>query len=172
MRCDYPFFVPPRAVLGKNHHDWNKKEADTYLNWLQNTIDDRVEYLLAYLDVDARNINNSECCLSEVGQKIKKIITESPFCEDSQLTNCGYAICADVGLLIAVLMLRTNPEIHWEVLRAPRKATSRNLPVLKGRGTMFLDPVYASIAEAKSLLRGHKDGSIWMKIYEHWLEVL
>jgi hypothetical protein len=85
-----------------------------------------------------------------------------------KLTNQGYALAADIGLLIArFLFEEVGASIRWEILRKPRTDISFNLPVITGFYTHF-GPVGGMIAESYGILRGNKSGKILRQTFEFW----
>lgn len=89
-----------------------------------------------------------------------------------RLSNLGYAVSADMGLLIAKCLFDIGKgKVEWATLRKPKSAQSFNLPVLVGFSTKVgLDPVAASIAQATGVLRGSSKRDPWLKMFEYWSE--
>ncbi len=167
----YPLFIPPEDLVNKLPKQWNAKEAKEYKSWLLYIIDERIDYLLTRLGFDKnQNIENQ---LLALGYKVSDLLNSSQFTEKGlkgrSLSSQGYALAADMGLLVAQLLIeKNNGKIYWEILKKPKSEISYNLPVLKGFSVTYLDPVGGSTAEASAILRGQREGDSWKKIYEFW----
>jgi hypothetical protein len=169
---DYPLFMPPDHLAVKGRERWNAKEANEYRQWMLGVQNARVEALKKLLGVPSEGSFSDRLMMA--GEEVAKILQDAPFSEESpvgrRLTNRGYAISADMGLLVASYLIeRLNGKIRWEVIRKPKTELSYNLPVLMGFSSTYLDPVGGSIAEAQALLRGQRGGDAWRRIYEYWL---
>ena len=166
-------FVPPDHLANKERANWNQKEAKEYRDWLLSVQQARVEELLRRLD--APRAGKPAAHLDMLGSKVADLLGKSPFSEDSsggrKLTKLGYALAADMGLLIAQYLLSVRPEkLKWEIVRKPKSELSYNLPVIAGFSNNYLDPIGGSIAEASAILRGQRGPDAWRKIYEFWVE--
>ena len=173
MAIDYPLFVPPEHLAEKGRRNWSAKEAKEYKAWLLGELDGRADALIVALCEPERP--NPVEHLEALGQKAATLLAKVRFSEVSprgpQLTNAGYALAADMGLLVARYLLRDAPEkLRWEVLRKPKSELSYNLPVLEGfSSTNYLEPVGGSIAEAYGVLRGARAADTWKRIYQVWM---
>ena len=168
---DYPLFVPPETIAKKGRENWSADEANRYREWLIGVLPNRVKELTNRLDEPARSSPPEH--LLRLGTKIAPILGEAPFSEDGpagrRLTNPGYAISADLGLLVADYLLKEYAgKLRWEIMKK-RKEHSYNLPVLQGFSGNYLDPVGGSAAEAAALLRGKRGPDAWKRIYEFWV---
>jgi hypothetical protein len=166
----YPRFSPPCELSKSSPATWSVAEGRRYLIWLTSALDNRVANLLAYLG-DSGKGDPGEL-LDRVGHKAVWVLRKPEFSrrtEDSiQLTEPGYSLAADLGLLVAKLLIESNPAICWKVLRRPRSEVSFNQPVLVGFGKIHLDPVRGSVAEALRALREDAGGSAWARTFEYW----
>lgn len=172
---EYPLFIPPLELCSKDSREWNLQEARQYKDWQLASIDERVSFLLKFLNIPERDNQGVEEFLSEVGNKVAQYLQQKEFSkcdsEEQDLTNKGYALAADMGLLLAKLLLEEcRDKIRWRVLRRPKSHASYNLPVLEGFKLNPLEPVGGSIAEAYGILRKNKDGNIWRDSYVYWLD--
>jgi hypothetical protein len=85
------------------------------------------------------------------------------------LSDAGYALGGDVGLLVAKLLTHSHPALRWQVLRAPKSDLSYNLPVLVGFvDKQILEPVGGGIGEARALVKGKRGSDAWAEMYEYW----
>ncbi len=173
MDMEYPLFVPPEHLAVKGRTNWSAKEAREYKEWLLSVLDERVDALMEALEELERS--NPVEHLEALGLKAAAHLADVPFSEESptwrQLTNRGYALAGDIGLLVARYLLRDAPKkLRWEVLRKPKSELAYNLPVLEGfSSNNYMDPIGGSIAEAWGILRGNKGGDIWCISYQHWM---
>lgn len=168
----YPLLVPPEHLAKKGARDWSANEAIEYKEWLLGCLDERVQTLTVMLDERAGPTPSAH--LSALGYKIAVLIKNAPFSEEGEcgnkLTNQGYALAADMGLLVAKYLLSAFPnKLRWETLRKPKAELSYNLPVLKGFSSTYLDPIGGSTAEASAVLRGKRGPDTWKRMYEDWL---
>ena len=168
---DYPLFTPPDHLAKKGRQNWSTAEAAEYKQWLLNSLDHRVEELTRRLD-ETLVVSPSEH-LQRVGEKAVKFFLSPPFSEEKPtgraLTNQGYALAADIGLLVAKYLLIANPRlISWETIKKP-KELAYNLPVLQGFSSNYLDPVGGSVAESMAVLRGKRGPDAWRRIYDFWV---
>ena len=169
----YPLFIPPDSLTEKPRTDWSKKEAERYKEWLLNSADDRVGKLLEYFAIDPREHEPINLLL-RLGELVTAALCDEPFSKvgaegQPWLTNAGYALAADMGLLTARLLItETEGRVRWEVLRKPKSDMSYNLPVLTGFGKVTFDPIGSSVAEAQGVLGGRRGADAWARILEFW----
>ena len=168
----YPVFVPPAELAEKTTKEWSKSEATHYFDWFLGVLDERVAGLLSFLGLDSHS--NPETLLHKVDSKVKDLLQDEQFfCvtpNGKKLTNEGYALAADIGLLLAKLLItNANGKVYWEILRKPKTERSFNLPVLRGFGTMYLDPVAGSIGDVAWILRGNENEDASLRTFQFWL---
>jgi hypothetical protein len=88
-------------------------------------VEPRTRTLLGYLD--ERDDADAAALLGRVGQKVAALVPHEPFSTTEEagrdLTNRGYALGADTGLLLARRVLRDHPGVHWEIKANPRQLT-------------------------------------------------
>jgi hypothetical protein len=167
---DYALFIPPAEVATTKARLWNSKQAQLYFNWFLSTKDDRVEYLFTSLDESLTK--NLEEDIVRIGDKVTNLLFESPFSENEKdkvnLTNQGFALVADLSLLISKLIITKHPQLTWKIVKRPKSDISYNLPA------MFDFPIYGhielmggAIMSAKAILQGMKTSSIWLETYRH-----
>lgn len=169
---DYPFFAPPDHLASKVSHERTPQEAREYFNWFMENRHTRIANFLQYFGENSSECRNWD--LKRIGASVAKALYRDPFSEwkDGQriLTNRGYALAADFGLLIADMIQSECSSVQWSLMKR-KKDASYNLPVLTGFGKVHLDPVGGSIAEAQALLRGDRDACTWWKIFDHWTKL-
>lgn len=172
----YPLFLPPVELARTPTKEWTKHEARTYFNWFVSCLDKRIVDFLQYIDESADQ--SVESLLVRAGDKVESILQASSFYRETgdglRLSNMGYAVAADCGLLVAKLLIaNSNGRATWKVLSSPRSAQSFNLPVLIGfKSKVALDPVAASIAQATGVVRRTDKQDRWLKLYEYWIDQL
>jgi hypothetical protein len=168
--ADYPLFVPPAPLAEKSPRKWSSKEARFYFDWLLTVLPQRTDAVLARF---GEKIDEEyEDILARIGEKFALALSQSEFStrtpDGPKLTNQGYALAADMGLLVARFLLEECGEkIHWETLRKPKREMAYNLPVLIGFD-IYLEPVGGTIAEAYAILRGTRSGDILKKMFTFW----
>ena len=169
----YPKFVPPDAVASRSHRDWSRKEAEIYSDWLMGAASERVNGLLAFLGMSNGSASGRDLLL-EAGTLVARKLMQDDFSEAQpdgarRLSDAGYALAADMGLLTARLLQEaTMDSVRWEILRKPKSDASYNLPVLTGFGSLILDPVGGSVAEATGILIGRRGPDAWARILDFW----
>lgn len=168
----YPRFLPPDKVAAKSHRDWSKKEAQIYFDWLMESSGERVCGLLRFVGKDGQAQRNRQL-LRDVGERIVALLTLDEYSRTRDgsrtLTDAGYALAADMGLLTAeVLQAVAGASVQWAILRKPKSDISYNLPVLTGFGKLILDPVGGSVAEATGVLAGLRESDAWVRIVDFW----
>jgi hypothetical protein len=173
VRIEYPLFIPPNHLVSKGRAHWNAKEATEYKEWLLGVLDERVAELENRLEEPCGASPADH--LMALGRKAVLLLMDAPFSEDApagrRLTNLGYALAADMGLLVAKYLLQAFPNrLRWEIIRKPKSEISYNLPVLEGFSFNYLEPVGGSTAEAFAILRGQRGADTWKRIYEFWVE--
>ena len=170
----YRHFIPPPEVAGKPHRDWSKSEAEIYFDWLVGVTPDRARYLLRFLGLDERMLDRTT--LLELGSRVVRLLPSEAYSRaegegNRILSDCGYALAADMGLVTGQLLLEAlQPRVRWEILRKPKSDLSYNLPVLTGFGGFSLDPIGGSIAEANGVLLGRRGSDAWVRILDYWSE--
>ncbi|WP_428266020.1 hypothetical protein [Haliangium sp.] len=168
----YPLFEPPEAIAAKSHRDWSKKEAQRYFAWLIGCLEQRVAGLLDFLGIERAERMDARELLAEVGDRAA-LALENPACSETGrdgepvLTNMGYSLAADIGLLTAKLIQSVvGDRVKWEIVRKPKSDVSYNLPVLTGIGWDTYDPVGVSIADAVAVLAGRRSSDAWVKVFD------
>ena len=170
---EYPLFIPPDHLASKGRENWSAKEATEYREWLLGVLDERVEELTRLLE-EPTGASPSDHLMA-LGEKAASLLGKAPFSEDGPigrtLTNAGYALAADMGLLVAQYLLKAAPDkLRWETVRKPKRDLSYNQPVLEGFSFTYLDPVGGSIGEAFGILQGKREADAWKRTYEFWVE--
>lgn len=167
---EYPVFVPPAHLASRTPREWSGKEASEYAKWLLTEMPGRVERLLAFLDLEPEQ--TPEVLLDCAGKAAAEHLRLPAFSAITngriELSDRGYALAADMGLLVAQLIVRESGGVaRWEVLKRRGSAAAFHLPVLVTASPTFLEPVGASIGQAHGVLRGERAPSIWRQMYEH-----
>jgi hypothetical protein len=166
---NYPAFVPPDALAVTPPMAWRAVDADRYLAWFVRQVDLRTDRLLSSLG-ESFDPDMVEHILLRVGNEVRACIGLGGFLRQdkngrSVLTNAGYALGADIGLLVArSVVAKVGRVATWQVLRRPRSALSFNLPVLQGCG-LPLDPIAAGIAIVYRINDGTSDATALVKAF-------
>lgn len=167
----YPIFSPPLELASKPPKDWSKADAEKYFEWFVGVCSERVNGLLGFLGL--HESKDAAPLLTDVQEKLQTLLTGEPFTMEGpsgrSLTNEGYAIAADAGLLVAQLLIEhADGRVQWEILRRPKTDQSFNLPVLVGFDSVHLDPVAGSIGDAAWIARGNRKPDAWKSMFEFW----
>ncbi len=169
---NYPIFAPPEPLASKSHRKWTKKEAQSYFDWLMGCLDPRIAGLLGVLDIEHAEDADDRGLIAEAGERAVRALRD-PICSESSadgtpiLTNIGYSLAADIGLLVARQVCRVvGDKLRWEIVRKPKSDVSYNLPVLAGFGWDTYDPVGVSVADAAAVLAGRRSSDAWVKVFD------
>ena len=151
---------------------WSKQEADRYFSWLMSCKDQRVASMLAFL-------GGPESCESRdhllmVGRAALAHFRDERFGKSvsgvGYLTDAGYALAADLGLLLAHhLIKKSGDRLKWKTLRTGKRHISYNMPVLIGfvpGHPSTVDPILASIGLAGGVVSGTDDERAWVKAFD------
>lgn len=166
---EYNLFVPPESISQKDSKLWSVKEAKIYFNWLMSSIEPRLSALGGYLDIE---IQKTEDSLSLVAEKAADILPTTIFSESGELTNTGFALAADIGILMGQCWLESFPErLGWEILRQKRIDLSYNRPVIQGFSSgLYVDPIHVSINQARRVIAKTHDYKTFLQVYNYWYE--
>lgn len=172
---DYILFIPPVEVSEKKPREWSANEARLYFNWFMSVKDDRVEYMLTAIDETLTN--NSLEDIKRIGETITNVLSEEPFSENIEgeliITNRGLALVADLSLLISKLIIKDYTQITWKIVKRPLRDISYNLPAMFGFPLVgHRELIGAAIMNAKAILRGERDSSIWLKMYQSAIDLI
>lgn len=170
---DYPIFSPPIELASKEPREWSKSEAEAYFSWFLSNAGPRVDGLLGYLGLS--DVKQPAILLAKAQEKLEQLFISDQFVADlpegRKLTNRGYALAADMGLLVAHLLIAQGKgSVFWEILKKPKTDQSFNLPVLIGFDKVHVDPIAVSIADAAWIARGNKKHEAWLKVFNFLVE--
>lgn len=188
----YPLFVPPGELGQKTPREWSSTEARQFYRWQLGVLEERVRNMLTYFDEELTG--DAEADLKRLGEKVASVVADAEFSHQAKtepivfkkgsrtlmappqtetepkLTSAGLALGADMGLLVAKLLLEAcGDKLRWTTLRRPKTEISYNLPVLTGfMQWPHLEPVRGSIAELDGVLHGERGTDIWFEMFEYW----
>jgi len=164
----YPLFVPPLTLAGKDRKAWSAVEAKEYFTWLVTVAPSRVDHLLNFLNIARLPLNGELLDIAQV--RLESSLSEGGFyrteSERRRLTDAGYAIAADMGLLVATIAIASSSgKVKWETLRKPKSDASFNLPILKGfeNDSVHFDPIQGSIACLAGIVNGKALPQAWRR---------
>jgi hypothetical protein len=104
--ASYPNFSPPDHLAIERPRDWSRDRADEYRAWLLSVSNARVAGLLSYFD-ETRG-DEPERVLERLGEKVAATLRRPEFSyrdgDRITLTNSGYALAADIGILVGQLL--------------------------------------------------------------------
>jgi hypothetical protein len=166
-RGPYPLFVPPNGLAEQTPRDWSVAQAKQYAAWLEAVLPDRVSSMATYFGLSPEW---DESTLVALESLLKLELAQPPFSEaiDGRptLTSSGYAVAADMGLLVAGLLLRSGLT-SWEIVRRPKRDVNYHQPVLNGlRDHPPFNPIWAALSPANGIVQGRRWNGGWVRIYE------
>lgn len=167
----YPLFAVPRELAVTPVAAWTDADSRRYLVWLTSSIDSRVAGLLSFL---GERDDEDRALVDRVGRKAAWVLRKQEYTSGAPnrgLSEEGYSLAADLGLLVAQRLCRRLPHLTWQVVRKPRSNASYNQPVLRGFGRTHLDPIRGSVAEALHALRESAESNPWLRMYDYWLDL-
>lgn len=164
----YPKFIPPPAVQDRHQKEWSKKDAELFASWFHSVRASRVQDLLRYLQLSGEG--DAEQVLERVGAAVVPLLKTPRFSEGVHLTNEGYALAADVGLLLVQFLEQAlGDKVHWEVVHKPKNDADYHLPVLAGFKTGPMNPVRIGLNIAWGVISDERGPDAWAKVYPVWL---
>jgi hypothetical protein len=181
---EYPLFEPPKDLVERGIRNWSTGDADRYREWLLSVTPVRVRTVRESLRLSRSR--DPESVLEQAGTGMAELLARPDFFRMSppgtaelrgrtiaipaapELTPLGYAVAADLGLLMATYLCEGYP-LHWETVRKPKSDVSYNMPVLTGfESGIYVDPVRLSTTLAAGVLTGHRDQRSWADSYRWW----
>ena len=164
---EYEFFVPPQPMAEKDILTWSRKEAEQYFEWFLSNTGKRLALLGAYLDV---TIQKNRTGLASVVKKVESVLLDVAFSDGTTLTNRGYALAADIGILMGECILSAFPDrLAWGVWREKKSDLYYNRPVIVGfPSNVPMDAVHISTVQTHRLLKGSHDHTTFLKVYDVW----
>jgi len=164
---NYQLFIPPETISQKDPKSWSLREAELYFNWLVSSVESRLNMLGAYLGVEIKKDENG---LATAAEKAASSLMNTPFSDSGNLTNAGFALSADLGILIAECLLTSFPgKLRWEILRQKKVDLSYNRPVIQGFSSgLYLDPIHISINQARRVIAKTHGFETYLETYRYW----
>lgn len=184
----YPLFIPLGKLGEKTSRERSPKEARAYHDWLLSVMGQRISDLLAYFG--ERLTGDAEEDLKRLGRQVAAVVRSPQFSyqakaapivfkkgskpliappateTEPKLTNAGYALAADMGLLVAKLLVdECRPNVRWAILKRPGSDPSYQFPGLIGLGKTDLSPIEVSIAYMYGVLRGERSSQVWHDLF-------
>ena len=171
-RDSYSLFLPPNHLAEKGSKAWDKSERAEYLQWFLTEIPNRLQVLSDFLSLKINTDAPMETFLV-CAKQVCVALSDEQFFQAHEgkkvLTpGAGYSIGADVGVLLAQLLLGRPSNLTWRAGKGPKSYISLNLPVLwEFGGQQELDPVLVGINLCRGSLR---ESSVekWKTAYEYW----
>jgi len=180
---NYPEFPYIPVSCGMDFRkDWTKKEGHECFNWFIAIFDQRASTILDYFEEDINQESNE--LLLRLGKKLVKALEDEKCWRETEdfeikfrtghtttvndgrgLTKYGYSIAADMGCLLALLLLRDlGDKIKWGIVTKPKNDMFFLHPVLEGFAIEF-EPVHVSVVLSLRVIRGRGESEAWAKIY-------
>lgn len=180
---DYPLFPRLDCVHADlDRRTWTKEQGKEYFDWLMNVKGDRVQILLEFFeeslddDRQAFLLRIGEAFADEIkmeqywlkgGQMDIKFKTGHTAVVDrgTILSADGCSIAADMGLLVADILLRDfAPAIKWKLLTRAKNHVNYNCPVLTGKPDCW-NPIAVACVNAIAMIDGQETSDFWWRLY-------
>jgi hypothetical protein len=193
---DYPPFLSPIKGLGVPHSQWTLRQAKAHFAWIMEIRYLRAQGLSEYLGIEpAENLSRVDrreylaehamryapLLASEqfVGtrappppdtpERIRKMIEASPSLR-IDLTDQGYALAADMGLLFTNILLESGGYRSILSLRGGRRDINYRLPCLEpienSEPHKIFCPVDVAIGKTLSIASGSLKWACWLEWYD------
>jgi len=158
---------------------WSDEDAMHCFEWVTNSISDRIEALLKYLDI-ADDSMNDNALLLQVGKSVAEILPDSQFSTEPRnnifriqgkktLTSTGKLLGIDIGLLTANLLQNLSADLFWDINYEDEIDISFRHPVLAGfrTGEMY-DPLVNPLTFTMRVLNKERPSDSWALSYQDW----
>jgi hypothetical protein len=183
---DYPVFAPPADLAEKPPAEWTMPDARRYFEWLMSVMPERVATVTRVLGLDPDG--SPDAVLLVAGEQMARILPMPGVSTEGRIersvlrghevetdtgplvTVVGYALAADLGLLMATMLLAACPDLHWEIVTRPKSDVDYHLPALLPFGPVHMDPIRVSVGIAHRILDGSRPASGWRDVYHVWRE--
>lgn len=183
MTKEYPLFpYIPESCCEDDRTGWTKKQAEEYFDWFVNMLEPRLKIMLDYYD--ERFDNNSYDTLLRIGGKAVAELKKSESWrqggkttikfatgdvaivdQGKLLTKRGYSIAADMGVLLAYVLLNDfAPTVKWDLIERPKNDVFYLHPVLAGCGLPF-EAIHVSVICSMGIIEGNKTPDVWAETY-------
>jgi hypothetical protein len=184
---DYPLFTPPEDLAEKPRAEWTMAEARRYYDWLMSVLPERVATVTKVLRLDPRE--SPDDVLLAAGEQMARILPMAGVSTEGRIersvlrghevetdsgplvTVVGYALAADLGLLMATMLVAACPDLRWEIVTRPKSDADYHLPTLQPFGPVHMDPIAVSVGVAHRILNGTRPVTGWRDIYHVWLDM-
>lgn len=180
----YPLFAPPANLAEKPRATWSPGDARRYFDWLMSVKDERADQVARVLGLDPGG--QAEDVLQAAGEPLAALLPREGVSTEGHtvrtvlrghdietdtgplLTTLGYALAADLGLLMARFLERARPDLEWAVVDRPKSDVDYRLPALQPFGPVHIDPIRISANLALGVLDGRRPPSAWRDNYLWW----
>lgn len=182
---DYPLFAPPADLAEKA--EWTMADARRYFDWLMSVLPERVATVTSVLGLDPKGTPDD--VLLAAGEQMARLLPMPGISTEGRIersvlrghevetetgplvTVVGYALAADLGLLMATMLLAACPDLRWEIITRPKSDIDYHLPALLPFGPVHMDPTRVSVNIAHRLLDSRGPASGWRDVYHVWREM-
>jgi hypothetical protein len=187
----YPEYYVPVEFHGIGCYEMSPELAQKHFEWYTTNYFERVEILLEYF---AESLTDDPLTdLERLGRHVERVVRrdkqfkkwtrgeivevkpgfrvrESPAW---QLTNAGWVLAQDMGLLLAHEFLELkHPLVNWMLHIKPKNDPSFQRPVITWLRNRGYDPLDNSVSWCLQIVDRTRDGGIWALIYNLLLERL
>ncbi len=130
---EYQLFSPPEHLIEIGINNWTRKQAQENLDWIISNLNDRVDFLLRYIEIEYDS-SNVKLFLDNVNNFINVNIKKPyyTYLNDNgfiDFTPEGYSFCADLSLLITKLILDNNSGVQLKIAKG-KSNVHFNKPIL------------------------------------------
>jgi hypothetical protein len=181
---DYPLFEPPAELVERGIRQWSSREAEWYRDWLLSVMPARIQAVQEFLELPDSSPPESQLAIA--GVRMGELLPSPKFSrlgrrEDAnlrghlvevpaslELTTLGYALAADLGLLMPKFLV-DGFGLRWEIVRKPKSDVFYNRPVVAGFGSgTYMDPIHVSHVISLGVLDGSRRSTGWVDLFRRW----
>ena len=162
----YPLFVPPKELYEIPKEGWKLTQAKQFFSWLMSERSSRVHVLLRHLKIDEMDFSVPRDMLENAVTKSIELFKSNVFSSQNELTNYGYALAADLGLLLVACLEKEFNFIQWEIRKKPKTDINYLTPCYYIPNEYSTDPVFVSTSCAYSVINNSKGIEKWMNWYD------
>jgi hypothetical protein len=182
-------YVPVHFPFTSKVRDMSDLELHQYFAWFTRTVEERIQQLQeAVRQTDRFNgwhADRTRESLGTLGEWFASRVktrrrTETELAAlrskisfpiellESDLTDCTYSICVDVGMYFGIVLIANHLSLEWHQFTDDRKFIDFGQAVIIGFTNAPLNPVRIAIVLARSIVNERHTGARLQELYDTW----